>query len=129
MSCHLSHTLRVRSGGAVVDLYLLECFSQGLLVCDFFHRHCYRRRDSSVPDSGLRHRASFSSRSACSRSSVVPFRAVGCSQVHFQLSRLFTGRGRLPSLTRVSWDRLSATFRYYAAIRLLSSLRHLVSLP
>jgi hypothetical protein len=54
-------------------------------------------------------------------------RAVGCLGKQVSLACLFAGRGRLPS-PRVArgWDRLSAAFRYYATIRLLSSRRHLV---
>jgi hypothetical protein len=56
-----------------------------------------------------------------------PLRAVGCLEKQVPLACAFTGRGHLPSpLATSGWDRLSTAVRYYATIRLLSSLRHLV---
>jgi hypothetical protein len=59
----------------------------------------------------------------------VPSRVVSCPKEQAQLSCRFSLRGPLPSPPRGGLDRLSPTFRYYEAIRLLSTLRHLVWCP
>jgi hypothetical protein len=95
------------------------------------YKHCkhgHRRWEWSRRGPWLRHRATL--RSGYTHPSVAagPLRAVGCPTEQPELSHLFTGRGRLPSPPRTSGlGRLSTAFRYYATIRLLPSLRHLVA--
>lgn len=121
---HLGDALPIRSRGAVVLRHLLERTHQVVLGRHLLHRH--RRQGGSLRVPSLRHRARRRHGPARVHPAVGPSRAVGCRSEQFELSCLFTGRGRLPSPRRRGWGRLSAVFRYYATIRLLPSLHHFV---
>ncbi len=124
---HLGDRLPVRSGRAVVRRHSLETLPSGSRLAPpppssspaWLFSSC---SSTSAP------RAVAGCGSAPVRSAVVPLRAVGCLDGQFKLS-LPVGWPWSPSLPVVAscgWDRLSTAFRYYATIRLLSSLRHLV---
>ena len=91
-------------------------------------RRCrHRRQGRPLRGSRLRHRARRRRGLTRIRSAVGPLRAVGCLAKQSELLCLLAGRGRLPSpLLGSGLDRLSPAFRYYATIRLLSSLCHVV---
>lgn len=122
---HIIDALPVGTGRALVGRDLLKRDDQVSSMA--YLLHCHRGRCSSLPVQRLRHHAGRSIRRFQSPGPGGPSRAVGCPAEHFKLQRRFAGRGSLPSpsLAR-GWGRLSAAFRYYGAIRPLSSLRHLV---
>src|SRR5213075_2200258 len=101
--------------------------SAGVGRCRVRREDRHRRQGRPFRGSRLRHRARRRGRPTRIRSAVGPLRAVGCLAKQFELLCLLAGRGRLPSpLLGSGWDRLSPAFRYYATIRLLSSLCHIV---
>lgn len=124
MLSHLVDRLPVRSRCSVVRRHFLERFLQVLFPCDFLDRH--RGQAPSLRALRLRRPGWSSPESAPVPPPVGPFRVVGCLGDQFELPAFFAGRGRLPSPSAftLSYGRLSSAFWSYAAIRLLSSLRH-----
>jgi hypothetical protein len=121
---HCLDALPVWAWRAVVRCDSLECLHQACFVRYLLHRH-HRGQGRSLRGSRLRHRARRRGGPTRIRSAVGPWRAVGCLAKQSELLCLLAGRGRLPSpLLGCGWDRLSPAFRYYATIRLLSSLCH-----
>ena len=104
----------------------MKCHSEIGLRCHLLQRHPHRQ-DCPLHGLRLRHRARSRRGSAPIHAGDVPSRAVGCLEEQSELSCLLIDRGRLPSPPHFGGlDRLSLALRYYATVRLLSSLGHVV---